>query len=50
MIKLAIILLILGWIEYRFSPRLEFVKESSVLLFFFTAKKGVRKSVIFKLF
>lgn len=46
---IAIILLVLGWVEIRFSPRLEYLKKSSVLLFFFTAKKGIRKMTLINL-
>ena len=49
MIQIAITFVVLGLIEWKWSPRLEYVKESSVLLFFFTAKKGIRRRLIFKI-
>lgn len=36
-------------VEYRFSPRFDYLKEDSVLMFFYSAKRGERKSIIFKL-
>jgi hypothetical protein len=47
MIVFIILICILA--EYRFSPRLDYLKEDSVLMFFYSAKKGERKSIIIKL-
>jgi hypothetical protein len=45
MIQIAITFVVLGLIEWKWSPRLEYVKESSVLLFFFT-EKNIRKCLV----
>jgi hypothetical protein len=42
------IILICIFVEYRFSPRLDYLKEDSVLMFYYSAKSE-RKSIIIKL-
>lgn len=40
---------LLGFIETLFKPRLAYVKESSVLVFYYFARKNVRKRIVFKI-
>lgn len=46
---IVFILLLCIAVEYRFSPRMEYLKESSVLVFYYFARKNMRKRIIFKL-
>jgi len=49
MILFIILFSLLGVVEVLFKPRMEFIEESSVLVFYYFAAKNIRKRVVFKI-